>query len=226
MQRFLGTVLGFRQDPHLDWSYHINATQGIEVEPPPTPAPADRVAHVAFATPDCEAMHAYLAAHGVAVEERVNGAGATHWFGFRDAAGNPFEFVQAAPFRDPPQDAVAQRLAEAGFVVTDAVAEAHLFGDVLGFRRLPAARRPGRGKIAWQVPGSTDVVAYTVLAPGPRFTAQQAGAGNYYAFAVADLRAARRRLRAEGWHGGVLHDPEGTRVVLLRRAASRERGAE
>ena len=221
LQRFYGAGLGFRQDPHLDWSFHINATQGIEIEPPPTPLPGalpvGRLAHLAFATSDCEAMRAVLAAQGVAVEDRVSGTpGGTRWFGFRDAAGNPFEFVQSAPFRDPLWEGRGQRLAEVGFVVRDAVAEARLFGAILGFRSL--GRRNGRW--AWQVPGSRDVITYAVEAPGARRAVRPWGVENYVVLTVADPGAVQRRLRAQGWRGPALVDPDGNRIRLA--AATRQ----
>src|SRR3954454_18717551 len=82
---FYGKTLGFghAEDKGLV-RYSVSDTQWLEVAPLPTPAPAARLAAVAFTTRDAAALQRYLKAHSVAITEPLHGGS----FGVNDPEGN------------------------------------------------------------------------------------------------------------------------------------------
>ncbi len=236
---FLTGLLGMRQNTHWKAQYRINRTQGVEVETMPNPAPANLIAHIAFLTNDCEAMRKYLAAHGVKVPDHVDSSGSTHWFGFHDPSGNPFEFVQAAPFHLIPAHPVSHHMIHAGFAVTDRAAEDHLFKDILGFH-LYWYGGMKTGHTDWvdmQVPDGTDWFEYMLVPKGKPLSKRVRGILNHYALGVSNLHNAVRQLEAHGWKPQPgekpqigrdgkwqlnLYDPDGTRVELMEFRPTRK----
>lgn len=232
MRHFLGDVLGFAPDAHLDWQYHISARQGIEIEKPLATPVQNQIAHIAFLTNDCEGMRAYLAAHGVRVPAHVSTAGGTSWFGFEDPNGNPFEFVQSPPAHFTPHDPISVHLIHGGYVVHDRAAEDHLFKDILGFHLYWHGGMQD-SKTDWidmQVPNGTDWFEYMMQPAGAQLTPHALGVMNHYALGVPDVRAAAKRLLARGYRPEKgeapkigrdgkwqfnMYDPQGTRVELM-----------
>ena len=120
--KFYSGLLGLAPGP---WAgAYVVGEQRIDLEKDPATPPHDRIAHVAFATDDAEAMRAFLAAHGIDVPADVHREkDGTRWFALKDPEGHPIEFVQekSAPAKNP--RAISQRLIHAGFVVRDRALE-------------------------------------------------------------------------------------------------------
>jgi catechol 2,3-dioxygenase-like lactoylglutathione lyase family enzyme len=132
---FYGKTLGFghAEDKGIT-SYSVNNLQWLEVEPIPSPAPASRLAAVAFTTRDAAALQSYLKAHSVTIVQPLKDG----IFGVHDPEGNLILFVQEGthpkglPIASP--DATSRRIIHAGFLVKDRDAEDRFFRDILGFR--------------------------------------------------------------------------------------------
>ncbi len=77
---FYGKTLGYgHADDKGITRYSVNDLQWLEVEPLPAPAPASRLAAVAFTTRDAATLERYLKAHQVAiVQPLAHGAFAVH----------------------------------------------------------------------------------------------------------------------------------------------------
>jgi catechol 2,3-dioxygenase-like lactoylglutathione lyase family enzyme len=181
--------------------YSVNDLQWLEVEALPTPAPASRLAAIAFTTRDAAALELYLKAHNIVIEQPL-----THGtFAVHDPEGNLVYFVQEGtkipglPIASP--DATSHRIIHTGFMVKDAAVEDRFYKDLLGFR-LYWHGGMQEGKTDWvsqQVPDGTDWLEYMLYDTTP--SAQQLGVLNHFSLGTAhmnDVVAALARNKCEG----------------------------
>ena len=223
--------------------YRLSAAQSVEVLPLPAQHSISRLDHLAFATPDVAAMHAYLAAHDVKDLGAVqHGSDGSQWFTVKDPEGNRVQFVQASGHGTGSAEpgAVSGRIIHVGFMVRDPVAEDRFYRDLLGFRPYwYGAMQPG--KVDWvsqQVPDGHDWLEYMMTGPGSdspaadKVEARQLGVMNHFSLGVPNMEAAVTKLIAEDklplsprhdgpqmgkdgkWQAN-LYDPDGTRVELM-----------
>jgi catechol 2,3-dioxygenase-like lactoylglutathione lyase family enzyme len=200
---FYGKTLGYgHADAEGITRYSVNDLQWLEVEALSTPAPASRLAAVAFTTRDVAALQRYLQAHNVAIEHPLShGAFAVH-----DPEGNLIYFVQEGtkvpglPVASP--SAPSHRIIHAGFLVKDADAENRFYRDLLGFRPYWHGGMQ-EGKTDWisqQVPDGTDWLEY-MLEGGPSPSAKTLGVLNHFSLGtphMPDVVTALARNQCEG----------------------------
>ncbi|WP_158942377.1 VOC family protein [Granulicella sp. S190] len=200
---FYGKTLGFGHAESKGITrYSVNDLQWLEVEALPTPAPASRLAAVAFTTRDAAALERYLKAHNVTIEQPLaHGAFAVH-----DPEGNLVYFVQqdakvpGLPVTSP--DATSHRIIHTGFMVKDPAAEDHFYKDLLGFHPNWHGGMH-EGKTDWvslQVPEGSDWLEY-MLEAGPNPSAHQLGVLNHFSLGtthMSDVVAALGRNHCEG----------------------------
>lgn len=235
---FYGKTLGYSSSKAGDITrYPVNDSQWIEVAPLPSPAPATRLAAVAFTTRDVRALEQYLKAHAVTIVEPL-GSDPTHKgrFSVHDPEGNLIIFVQQVkgPAVPPavPATAASRRMIHAGFIVKDAAAEDRFYKEILGFRDNWHGGRDDTGRVDWssvQVPEGTDWLEY-MLNIGPNPTLKQTGVQDHLSLGVEkmpDAIAALERNHCEGPNctksqmgrdGKVqlnLYDPDLTRVEFM-----------
>jgi catechol 2,3-dioxygenase-like lactoylglutathione lyase family enzyme len=117
--------------------YYFNPVQFVEVLPLPAGDHSiDRLDHIAFNTPDAEAMRQYLASKGIAAAAHVQrGADGSRWFDVVDPEGLTVQFVQppAAPAAVGP-NTLSSHMIHVGFIVHDRAREDSFYRTVLGFR--------------------------------------------------------------------------------------------
>ena len=228
--KFYSGLLGLAPGP---WAgAYVVGEQRIDLEKDPATPPHDRIAHVAFATDDAEAMRAFLAAHAIDVPADVHREkDGTRWFALKDPEGHPIEFVQekSAPAKNP--RAISQRLIHAGFVVRDRALEDKFYGDLLGFRVYwHGGMTDDRTEwVDMQVPDGTQWLEYMLIG-NANPDARLLGIVNHVALGVPSIKAAAEELRARGWKDSPqehpqlgrdgkwqlnLYDPDGTRVELM-----------
>lgn len=183
-------------------SYSVNDLQWLEVEPLPSPAPASRLAAVAFTTRDAAGLQSYLKAHSVTIAEPLkNGS-----FGVHDPEGNLIIFVQEGthpkglPVASP--DATSRRIIHAGFLVKDRAAEDRFFRDILGFRPYwYGGQKDGRTDyVSLQTPEGTDWLEY-MLNVGPDPSLHQYGVVDHFSLGttkMSDAVDALARNHCEG----------------------------
>jgi catechol 2,3-dioxygenase-like lactoylglutathione lyase family enzyme len=230
---FYGKTLGYSSSKAGEITrYPINDSQWIEVEPLPSPAPATRLAAVAFTTRDARALEKYLKAHAVTVVDPLkNGRFSVH-----DPEGNLILFVQQVkgPAVPPavPATAASRRMIHAGFIVKDAEVENRFYRDLLGFKPYWHGGRTDDGPTDWvssQVPEGSDWLEYMLnIAPNP--TLKQTGVQDHFSLGIekmTDAVAALARNHCEGPNctktqngrdGKVqlnLYDPDLTRVEFM-----------
>lgn len=235
---FYGKTLGYSSSEAGDITrYPVNDSQWIEVAPLPSPAPATRLAAVAFTTRDVRALEQYLKAHAVTIVEPL-GSDPAHKgrFSVHDPEGNLIIFVQQikGPAVPPavPATAASRRMIHAGFIVKDAAAEDRFYKEILGFRDNWHGGRDDTGRVDWssvQVPEGTDWLEY-MLNIGPNPTLKQTGVQDHLSLGVEkmpDAIAALQRNHCEGPNctksqmgrdGKVqlnLYDPDLTRVEFM-----------
>jgi catechol 2,3-dioxygenase-like lactoylglutathione lyase family enzyme len=229
---FYGKTLGFgHTDSNGMTRYSVNDLQSIEVQALPSPAPASRLAAVAFTTRNAAALQSYLKAHAVAIETPLSHGA----FAIRDPEGNLIYFVQRGskapglPAASP--DATSRRIIHAGFMVKDAAAEDRFYRDLLGFRPYWHGGMH-EDKTDWsslQVPDGSDWLEY-MLEAGPNPSAHQLGVLNHLSLGVAHMDDAVQALARNhcegpnctkpqmGRDGKVqlnLYDPDLTRVEYM-----------
>ncbi len=182
--------------------YSVNDLQWLEVEALPSPAPASRLAAVAFTTRDAAALERYLKAHNISIEQPL----AHGLFAVRDPEGNLVYFVQEGtkvpglPVASP--NAPSHRIIHTGFQVRDAAAEDRFYKDILGFHpNWHGGMHEGETDwISVQVPEGTDWLEY-MLEGGATPSAKQLGVLNHFSLGtahMADVIAALARNKCEG----------------------------
>jgi catechol 2,3-dioxygenase-like lactoylglutathione lyase family enzyme len=237
----LGGVKGPDPENSAGVRYYFGTTQFVELLPLPGGPPSiNRLDHVAFATPDAEAMRRYLAGVGLAVPARVSsGADGSRWFDVVDPENHKIEFVQP-PAHPPsvPANALSNRMLHVGFIVHDSAAEDSFFINMLGFRVYWQGGF-SLDKMLWiwrQLPEGRDWLEYMIAgAPDGHgipqdMTQDVAGAMNHFALGVANVEASYTLLWNDGrlpehhnnpmighsakWEFG-LFDPDGTRTEVM-----------
>jgi catechol 2,3-dioxygenase-like lactoylglutathione lyase family enzyme len=230
---FYGKTLGFTHaDDKGITRYSVNNLQWLEVEALPSPAPASRLAAVAFTTRNAAALERYFSAHSIAIEQPLSHG----LFAVRDPEGNLLYFVQSGtkapglPVASP--NATSRRIIHVGFLVRSAGAEDRFYRDLLGFRPYWHGGMHDGGATDWvslQVPDGTDWIEY-MLEAGPNPSARQLGVLNHFSLGIPHMSDAVRALarnRCEGPNctktqmgrdGKVqlnLYDPDLTRVEYM-----------
>ena len=77
--------------------YAINSNQYVEVMPLPATAGVDRLDHIAFRTPNVEALRRYLQEHNVPTPNQISvsqGPEKVKWLEVKDFEGNHVQFVE------------------------------------------------------------------------------------------------------------------------------------
>jgi catechol 2,3-dioxygenase-like lactoylglutathione lyase family enzyme len=200
---FYGKTLGFAHaDGHGITRYSVNSLQWLEVEALPSPAPASRLAAVAFTTRNAAALERYFKAHSVAIEQPL----AHGVFAVRDPEANLVYFVQRGIKVDglpvTSASATSQRIIHTGFLIRNAAAEDRFYRDLLGFRPYwHGGMQPDKTDwVSLQVPDGTDWLEY-MLEAGPNPSAKQLGVLNHFSLGTArmsDVVAALTRNHCEG----------------------------
>jgi catechol 2,3-dioxygenase-like lactoylglutathione lyase family enzyme len=221
--------------------YYFAPTQFVEVLPlPPGSHSINRLAHIAFDTPDAEAMRNYLAAQGVTVPATVDrAADGSRWFSVTDPEGTIVQFMQA-PAKPPavPVNPLSSHVMHVGFIVHNRANEDRFYKDVLGLRPYweGGMRDDHPTWISLQLPDGRDWIEYMVVGTPdtkgipPGMSAANLGVLNHFALGIPDARAAYTLLwngdRLQGqdqtpkigrdakWQLNLL-DPDGTRAELM-----------
>lgn len=218
----------------------ISDRQWIELLPEGQPA-ADRLAQVALAVDDAEAMRAYLESRGVTVPARLapNRVGNLS-FHVDDPDGHVLEFVQLLPAGRTARDAglhlpasrIATRLKHIGFSVGSVESSLAFYRDVLGCAETWRGSSNGQ-QLSWvnlRVPDGDEYVELMLYAQPP--TLAQLGPMNHMSLEVASVATARETLAVRATAAAYrlpmepktginrkrqlnLFDPDGTRVELM-----------
>lgn len=233
-KKFYNGLLGLTEDPKVAGRYFVGADQAIELEDMPAGGVPDQLSHIAFATPDAEGVRAYLAAHGVAVPEKVNVTdNGTKWFPLKDPEQHPIEFVQDGQVaaQPVPASALSRRIIHAGFVVHDRALEDHFYKDLLGFHVYwhGGMKDAETDWVDMQVPDGTQWLEYMMVREGTP-DHRTLGVLNHVALGLASMNPVPKKLEARGWmpsdaeHAQIgrdgkwqlnLYDPDHTRVELM-----------
>jgi catechol 2,3-dioxygenase-like lactoylglutathione lyase family enzyme len=237
----LGATSGPDPESRRGVRYWFSATQFVEVLPLPAGPPSiNRLDHIAFATPDAQAMRRYLAEAGIRVPDAVTSSAGDSWVEVRDPEGNRIQFVQSRPL--PAGRLSTRRLADhiihVGFIVHDRALEDGFYRKVLGLRPYWFGGNEN-AKPTWisqQVPDGRDWLEYMLVDP-PRGRGIPADMGqtllgifNHFSLGVGNIETVYTRLWNEGRLAGQegtpkigrdakwqlnLHDPDGTRAEIM-----------
>jgi len=221
--------------------YHFAPTQFVEVLPlPPGYRSINRLAHIAFNTPDAEGMRTYLKAKGVKVPARLTTApDGSRWFTVVDPEGTPVQFVQPpATLPAVPANPLSSHVMHAGFVIHNRGNEDRFYKQILGFKPYweGGMRDDHPTWISLQLPDGRDWIEYMVIGTPDTvgipadMSAANLGVLNHFALGVPDIRVAYTLLwngeRLEGqqqapkigrdakWQLNLL-DPDGTRAEIM-----------
>ena len=206
-KQFFGQRLGL---PETDLasgavSFAVGMRQRVEIVALPSPAPADRLAMVAFLTPDVRGMRRYLESKGISVE--VHGADEIR---LKDPEGNAIAFVREARAAGKvtamkavgePGAATSRRMIHAGFGVRSAAAEDAFYRGVLGFTPYWHGGMKDDGGVDWsslQVPEGADWIEY-MLEFRPGQSQRMLGVLDHISLGVEHITDADRQLIANGW---------------------------
>jgi catechol 2,3-dioxygenase-like lactoylglutathione lyase family enzyme len=216
-------------------AYFVGQRQHVLLEPGLPANEDERLAHVAFETPDVKAMAAYLTSRGARVLQPADRCEETA-IRVADPDGNSLEFVEtkwppAVQRADSPR-ALASRLLHAGAVVRDEAAAHGFYRETLGFSEIWRGGRT-EGVTSWvnmRVPDGTDYLEYMLVTQPP--DRRQRGVLHHICLVVPDIQAAweavasrtdlalRPQLsppnvgRNNRWQLN-LYDPDGTRTELM-----------
>ncbi|SDA35592.1 VOC family protein [Sphingomonas sp. NFR15] len=221
--------------------YHFAPTQFVEVLPlPPGYRSINRLAHIAFDTPDAEGMRKYLSAKGVKVPARLTTApDGGRWFAVTDPEGTTVQFMQP-PATPPavPANPLSSHVMHAGFVIHNRPNEDRFYKQILGFKPYweGGMRDDHPTWISLQLPDGRDWIEYMVIGTPDAtgipadMSAANLGVLNHFALGVPDIRAAYTLLwngeRLDGqqqtpkigrdakWQLNLL-DPDGTRAEIM-----------
>jgi len=241
----LGATRGSDPESRLGVRYYFSATQFVEVLPLPKGVPSiNRLDHIAFATPDAEALRRYLAAAGIRVPAALTATPGDSWFEVPDPEGNRVQFVQspALPFTGLSTRRLTDHIIHVGFIVHDRALEDGFYRKVLGFRPYWFGGNENAQPtwISQQVPDGRDWLEYMLIDP-PRGRGIPAdmnqtplGIFNHFSLGVGNMEAVYTRLWNEGRLSGQdgtpkigrdakwqlnLHDPDGTRAEIMELRA-------
>jgi catechol 2,3-dioxygenase-like lactoylglutathione lyase family enzyme len=212
--------------------FPISAQQQIELYPALTPAHINWIAEVAYTTDDIEAMHRYLAAHGIETSPIAKDPTGARRFELHDPEGNALAFVERGrPSTELPASLhkVGTRLFHAGFVVKDVASENKFYLDLLGFRLYWQGGFKDDG-LDWyeiQVPDGENWIEYMLNIPA-NADHKELGVQNHFSLGVKDIHATAEQLRKNGlanFDGPEIgrdgkwaldaYDPDGTRVEFM-----------
>ena len=177
--------------------YAVNGSQWFETTPLPSPAPAARMAAIAFTTRDAKGLERYLGAKGYpAVSKLAHGA-----FSVKDPEGNLVYFVQSGAIKVGPVSsrASSHRIIHVGFIVSSADAENKFYQETLGFKPYwHGGKTDDRTDfVSLQVPDGTDWLEYMLnIAPNPSL--KSAGVQDHFSLGVAKMNTAIDQLKANG----------------------------
>ena len=184
--------------------FAVNARQKIEIVPLPAPAPPNRLAGVAFLTPDVAGMQRYLEAHGVPSQMEAGE------LKLRDPEGNPVGFVadRGAGAGDGAKQGVgaapvqtSRRIIHTGYGVHDRQVEDTFYHTLLGFRPYwYGGSHPD--KIDWvslQVPEGSDWLEYMLDFDAGHDSLRQLGVLDHVSLGVNKITDVTDRLVANGW---------------------------
>jgi catechol 2,3-dioxygenase-like lactoylglutathione lyase family enzyme len=200
----------------------------------------NRLDHVAFTTPDAEALRAYLVSKRITAPAKLKTApDGSQWFAVTDPEGNKIEFVQP-PTNAPvvPANPLSSHIIHVGFIVHDRAREDSFFRTILGFRPYWFGGNED-DKPTWisqQVPDGTDWLEYMIVGtPGGRgipadMKAADLGVLDHFSLGVPNTEVAYTLLwngvrlngqtntpkvgRDAKWQLNLL-DPDGTRAEIM-----------
>ena len=237
-------LIGWIPEPALPGPAHgprfyANATQYVEVLPPPILNQPDRLNRVAFSTTDAEALRRYLGANGLAVPKTVSREGdGSKTFLVDDPEGNLVEFTQApsrkpaAPSQTRLRGRLSTHIMHAGYVVHNRAALDHFYKDLLGFHLYwQGWANPGNPDwVMMQVPDGSDWIEYMLYLQAQP-TRQALASADHIAPGVDSVAGLQHRLEQRKWVAppgkdpkvlGVdgklqldLNDPDGTRIEFM-----------
>lgn len=222
--------------------FSVGGQQFVQIEPGLPAGEDERLSHVAFATPDVQAVARHLAANGVPVRQPADRCAETA-IRVTDPGGHTIEFVQVAwppaPAAAPTgASALSTRLLHAGLVVRDEQKAHAFYRDVLGFSEIWRGGRP-EGVTSWvnmRLPDGTDYLEYMLYAGEPE--RRQRGSAHHVCLRVPDIQVAWEAVSARSqalrrslpsppsvgvngkWQLN-LYDPDGTRVELMEPFTTR-----
>lgn len=210
--RFYGETLGFAraEGGTSRISYTVGHRQRVVIEPGLPAEQDERLLHLAFETPDIEALAAHLTSRGL-TPQRVKDCedGAVR---VTDPDGHTIEFVPAKWPPDPPVSrtsrALSVRLLHAGLTIRDEQAAHRFYREALGFSEIWRGGRK-EGVTQWvnmRVPDGTDYLEYMLVASPP--DRRQLGTLHHLALVVPDIQAA--------WEEAGRRTPESARALLSR----------
>jgi len=235
---FYMKVLGLREGARIpDSTFFVKPSQAIELVPAPSPAPANLISEIWFATDNVHELRRTLREQGIQVSGGADGSRAADVFlSVVDPEGHHIRFVQdpgvpITPVADktvsgPPHDL---HIIHAGFIVHDRAATEHFYKDILGFRPYwhGGMKDDQTDWVSLQVPDGTDWLEFMVNVP---LNADQRVRGimDHIAIGVTDIHATEERVRADGlkfteqpkigrdgkWQLN-LYDPDETRVEFM-----------
>jgi 4-hydroxyphenylpyruvate dioxygenase-like putative hemolysin len=179
--------------------YAVSDSQWFEVAPLPSPAPAARLAAVAFTTRDAAGLERYLKAHSVAIEQKLkNGE-----FAVKDPEGNLVYFVQTGSQKVPASAFSARkssgRIIHTGFAVQSEQAEDKFYREILGFKpNWRGGRNPDKTDwVSLQVPEGSDWLEY-MLNGGTSPTPKQLGSMDHFSLGTAQMSNVMDSLAKNG----------------------------
>jgi lactoylglutathione lyase len=235
---FYGDVLGLRAlngAAATRLRFPVGHRQRIVIEPGLAPDSEERLSHVAFETPDLDALAAHLKAKGLEVLRPPDGC-EERAVRVLDPDGHAIEFVEARwpPARptDGQGPALSTRLLHAGLTIRDETRAHAFYRDALGFSEIWRGGRTA-GVTQWvnmRVPDGTDYLEYMLISEPP--DRRQRGVLHHLCLVVPDVQAAfeeaarRSAVLKRPWAGGPnigingrwqlnMYDPDGTRVELM-----------
>jgi catechol 2,3-dioxygenase-like lactoylglutathione lyase family enzyme len=236
----LGATKGSDPQNPAGARYYFSPTQFVEVLPLPADHTLSRMACVAFTTTDANALHTYLANHGVQGSSEVHtSSDGSRWFDTKDPEGNEVQFLQnakahAVAITTKP---ISDHIIHMGYLVRSRGAEDQFYREILGFRPYwDGAMQPGKTDwISQQVPNGHDWLEYMMVGDGSttppnHVDERELGVLNHFSLGVPNMEQAVTTLIAgdrlpprhdgpqmgkDGKWQANLYDPDGTRVELM-----------
>ncbi len=217
------------------YTFSVWLSQIVSLCPMPTPARANLIHKIIFATDDVPRLRRYLKAHGVTPSKAQKPDVS---FTVVDPDGHSIEFVQRYPSSHLASDSsrvppfFPLRLIHVGLIVGDEAAMEHFYKDILGFRPYwhGGMKDDKDDWVALQVPDGTDWVEFMLNIPADA-SKHTLGVMNHIALGVPDIHAVQKQLLTNGmklteepkmgrdgkWQLN-LYDPDDTRVEFMEFA--------
>jgi catechol 2,3-dioxygenase-like lactoylglutathione lyase family enzyme len=202
-EHFYAGVLGAQKsaDPvnSAGTRYSFSRTQWVEVLPLPQGQGINRLAYLAYTTPDAAGVRAFLLSRGQHdVGEMKTATDGSKYFDTRDPEGNTVQFYQDAP--GTPElgaSAISHRMIHVGLEVKNRAVEDRFYKDLLGFRPYwyGAMRSDAVDWVSQQVPDGHDWLEYMLVGPGTttpldRVDARELGVLDHFSLGVENMEAA------------------------------------